>query len=64
MADHLLLAIYAAVILMFFSASTNQEYYTFPVYFPLLLLIAGALAREESDRTEANGSREPRRRWP
>ncbi len=30
-----LLAIYAAVILLFFSLSTNQEYYTFPAYFPL-----------------------------
>jgi 4-amino-4-deoxy-L-arabinose transferase-like glycosyltransferase len=43
----LLLAIYAAVVLLFFSLSTNQEYYTYPAYFPLLLLIAGALAREE-----------------
>jgi 4-amino-4-deoxy-L-arabinose transferase-like glycosyltransferase len=44
---NLLLTIYAAVILLFFSLSTNQEYYTFPVYFPLLLLTAGALAGEE-----------------
>ena len=44
-----LLAIYAAVILIFFSLSTNQEYYTYPVYFPLLLLTAGALASEEGD---------------
>ena len=43
-----LLAIYAAVILLFFSLSTNQEYYTFPAYFPLLMLTAGALASEES----------------
>jgi 4-amino-4-deoxy-L-arabinose transferase-like glycosyltransferase len=42
-----LLAIYAAVILLFFSLSTNQEYYTFPAYFPLLLLTAGTLASEE-----------------
>jgi 4-amino-4-deoxy-L-arabinose transferase-like glycosyltransferase len=42
-----LLSIYAAVILVFFSLSTNQEYYTFPAYFPLLLLTAGALASEE-----------------
>jgi 4-amino-4-deoxy-L-arabinose transferase-like glycosyltransferase len=42
-----LLAIYAGVILLFFSLSTNQEYYTFPVYFPLLLLTAAALASEE-----------------
>ena len=45
-----LLTIYAAVILVFFSLSTNQEYYTFPVYFPLLLLTAGALASEEAER--------------
>jgi len=44
-----LLSIYAAVILVFFSISTNQEYYTFPAYFPLLLLTAGALASEESE---------------
>jgi 4-amino-4-deoxy-L-arabinose transferase-like glycosyltransferase len=43
-----LLAIYAAVILVFFSLSTNQEYYTFPVYFPLLLLTAWVLASEET----------------
>ncbi len=46
---NLLLTIYAAVILVFFSLSTNQEYYTFPVYFPLLLLTAGALAGEETE---------------
>ena len=44
-----LLALYAAVILIFFSLSTNQEYYTYPVYFPLLLLTAGALASLESE---------------
>jgi 4-amino-4-deoxy-L-arabinose transferase-like glycosyltransferase len=44
-----LLAMYAAVILVFFSLSTNQEYYTYPVYFPLLLLTAGALASEEDE---------------
>jgi 4-amino-4-deoxy-L-arabinose transferase-like glycosyltransferase len=44
-----LLTIYSAVILVFFSLSTNQEYYTFPVYFPLLLLTAGALASEEGE---------------
>jgi 4-amino-4-deoxy-L-arabinose transferase-like glycosyltransferase len=44
-----LLAMYAAVILIFFSLSTNQEYYTYPVYFPLLLLTAAALASEEGE---------------
>jgi 4-amino-4-deoxy-L-arabinose transferase-like glycosyltransferase len=42
-----ILALYAAFILIFFSLSTNQEYYTFPAYFPLLVLTAGALARAE-----------------
>jgi 4-amino-4-deoxy-L-arabinose transferase-like glycosyltransferase len=46
-----LLALYAAVILVFFAISTNQEYYTYPAYFPLLLLTAGALARAEDSRT-------------
>ena len=45
-----LLAIYAAVILIFFSLSTNQEYYTYPVYFPLLMLTAGCLARGKRPR--------------
>ncbi len=40
----LLLAIFSALVLLFFAFSTNQEYYTFPVYLPLLMLIAAALA--------------------
>jgi 4-amino-4-deoxy-L-arabinose transferase-like glycosyltransferase len=51
----LLLALYSALVLGFFSLSTNQEYYTFPAYLPLLLLIAAALTRAEglytTDRT-------------
>lgn len=43
----LLLTIYAALVLVFFSLSTNQEYYTFPAYLPLLMLIAAALRRAE-----------------
>jgi len=43
----LLLSIYSALILIFFSLSTNQEYYTFPVYLPLLMLTCVALARSE-----------------
>ncbi len=39
--------IWAGVTLVFFSFSTNQEYYTFPAYFPILLLIAAKLANEE-----------------
>jgi 4-amino-4-deoxy-L-arabinose transferase-like glycosyltransferase len=38
---------WAGVTLVFFSFSTNQEYYTFPAYFPILLLIAAKLANEE-----------------
>jgi 4-amino-4-deoxy-L-arabinose transferase-like glycosyltransferase len=44
-----LCSVYAAVVLLFFSFSTNQEYYTFPAYLPLLLLLAGSLARAEED---------------
>jgi len=51
----LLLSIYSALILIFFAVSTNQEYYTFPIYLPLLLLICAALASAErtygADRT-------------
>ena len=43
----LLCLIWAGVTLVFFSFSTNQEYYTFPAYFPILLLIAAKLANEE-----------------
>lgn len=39
--------IWAGVTLVFFSFSTNQEYYTVPAYFPILLLIAGLVVREE-----------------
>jgi 4-amino-4-deoxy-L-arabinose transferase-like glycosyltransferase len=38
---------WAGVTLVFFSFSTNQEYYTFPAYLPILLLIAERLADEE-----------------
>jgi 4-amino-4-deoxy-L-arabinose transferase-like glycosyltransferase len=40
----LLLGIFSAIVLVFFSVSTNQEYYTFPAYLPLLMLLAAALA--------------------
>lgn len=43
----LLLALYAAFILVFFSLSTNQEYYTWPIYPAVLMLIAGALSTFE-----------------
>lgn len=34
----------AGLVLIFFAISTNQEYYTFPAYFPLLLLLADGIA--------------------
>ncbi len=48
-----LLCIFSALVLCFFSLSTNQEYYTFPVYLPLLMLIAAALAGIERESTAA-----------
>lgn len=43
----LLLSLFAAIVLLFFSLSTNQEYYTFPAYLPILLLIAATITRAE-----------------
>ena len=39
--------LWAALILIFFNISTSQEYYTFPVYAPLALLLGAALAKAE-----------------
>ena len=46
----LLCWILAGVVLGFFALSTNQEYYTFPAYLPLLLLLADGIA--QCERTE------------
>jgi 4-amino-4-deoxy-L-arabinose transferase-like glycosyltransferase len=46
-----LLGLYSAFILLFFSLSTNQEYYTFPAWPALLILIAGVLAGIEEQRS-------------
>ncbi len=43
----LLLLLSTALILLFFSISTNQEYYTFPAYLPILLGTCAALVRAE-----------------
>jgi 4-amino-4-deoxy-L-arabinose transferase-like glycosyltransferase len=43
----LLCWILAGLILVFFAVSTNQEYYTFPAYFPLLMLLADGIAHCE-----------------
>jgi 4-amino-4-deoxy-L-arabinose transferase-like glycosyltransferase len=58
----LLLAIYAAIVLIFFSLSTNQEYYTFPVYLPLVMLTAAALARYERHSATGNAM-QTEHRW-
>jgi 4-amino-4-deoxy-L-arabinose transferase-like glycosyltransferase len=39
--------ILAGLILIFFAISTNQEYYTFPAYLPLFILLADGVARCE-----------------
>jgi 4-amino-4-deoxy-L-arabinose transferase-like glycosyltransferase len=49
----LLCWIWAGVVLIFFAVSTNQEYYTFPAYLPLLLLLAEGVVRCE--RVECEG---------
>jgi len=43
----LLCWIWAATVLVFFSFSTNQEYYTFPAYLPILVLLADGMTRDE-----------------
>jgi 4-amino-4-deoxy-L-arabinose transferase-like glycosyltransferase len=55
----LLLSLFAALVLVFFSLSTNQEYYTFPAYLPLLILIVAALTHAENIYAEDPASR----RW-
>ena len=55
----LLLSLFSAIVLLFFSLSTNQEYYTFPVYLPILLLIAATITRAE----QTYSSNPSARRW-
>jgi 4-amino-4-deoxy-L-arabinose transferase-like glycosyltransferase len=45
-----LLSLFSGWTLLFFSISTNQEYYTFPVWVPFFILIAGVVAGIEEDR--------------
>src|ERR1700726_3611340 len=49
----LLCWILAGLVLVFFAISTNQEYYTFPAYLPLLILIADGVA--QCERAECAG---------
>ena len=51
-----LLSLFAGFILLFFSISTNQEYYTFPAWVPLLMLIASIVAGIEENRGPAGGN--------
>ncbi len=52
----LLLGLYGSLVLLFFALSTNQEYYTWPAYFPLLVLLAGSLSLQE-DSAQARPGR-------
>jgi 4-amino-4-deoxy-L-arabinose transferase-like glycosyltransferase len=45
----------SGIILVFFAISTNQEYYTFPAYLPLIMLLADGMSRCEAG--DCNGSR-------
>ncbi|HEV2274686.1 MAG TPA: glycosyltransferase family 39 protein [Acidobacteriaceae bacterium] len=53
----LLLGLWAAFVLLFFSFSTRQEYYALPALAPLALMIGGWLAAEESDPEALAGGR-------
>jgi 4-amino-4-deoxy-L-arabinose transferase-like glycosyltransferase len=50
-----LLSLFSAFILLFFSISTNQEYYTFPAWPPLILLIACVVTGIEKNRGPNDG---------
>lgn len=58
-----LLGLYSAFVLLFFSISTNQEYYTFPAWPALLMLIAGVLAGIEEGRGPDEGKPLLSLRW-
>jgi 4-amino-4-deoxy-L-arabinose transferase-like glycosyltransferase len=51
----LFLALWAALIILFFSFSTTQEYYTMPSYPAFALLIGNSLSKRESQWREAKG---------
>jgi 4-amino-4-deoxy-L-arabinose transferase-like glycosyltransferase len=55
----LLLVLYSVLVLAFFSLSTNQEYYTFPAYLSILLLLSATLVRAEQSFSTDHTSR----RW-
>ena len=59
----LLLTVFASLVLVFFSLSTNQEYYTFPAYLPLVILIMAALTRAEDAYSGTDSRARSSRRW-
>ena len=52
--SRLMFLLLAGIVLIFFAISTNQEYYTFPAYFPLLLLLADGITRCEWKDSSTN----------
>ncbi|WP_263351225.1 ArnT family glycosyltransferase [Acidicapsa acidisoli] len=62
-----LLGLFAAFTLIFFSLSTNQEYYTWPAWIPLIMLAAGTLAGIEEAgedlRTQKTAGKVPGTGW-
>lgn len=55
--SNLLFALWALVILVFFSFSTRQEYYTIPALPAIALLVGGWLQREESSTRDSRARR-------
>jgi 4-amino-4-deoxy-L-arabinose transferase-like glycosyltransferase len=58
---YLLMAVWAAVVVGFFSFSSRQEYYTLPALPALALLVGGWLARESSSPRDSAARRTGRR---
>jgi 4-amino-4-deoxy-L-arabinose transferase-like glycosyltransferase len=50
----LTVALWALIVLGFFTASTRQEYYSLPALPALALMIGGVLAKADSERSEPN----------
>ncbi len=59
----LLLTLFATLVLVFFSLSTNQEYYTFPAYLPLLILLTASLTNAENTYSGPDSQAKSSRRW-
>jgi len=62
--SELMCFVWATVTLLFFSFSTNQEYYTYPAYMPILMLLAMVVAEaEESSEAAPREAGSGGRRW-